>query len=92
MLISEIDKRMHSYMKIRQPRLLGRIKGGRYTQNQRKVSNMFCFVRKRASLVNKDQHMLRKLSLNANSIAILANIRIGVYKYTFIWQANFARL
>ena len=36
--------------------------------------------------------MLHKLSLDANSMAILANIGISVYKYILIWQANFASL
>ena len=36
--------------------------------------------------------MLLKLGLDANILAILASIGIGVYKYIFIWRVNITRI
>ena len=99
-LASATNKCMRSSMKIGQPRLLCKvlrdaIKGCRHTQNHNSLKQKLYVVIKRTGLVNKGQNMLHKLCLDAKSIRghiLLASIQIGVYKYVFIWWANFASI
>ena len=49
---------------------------------------MLYFVRNRTSLVNKDQHILHKLSLDAHTMAV-SYWQVQEYEYTNILNISF---